>query len=125
MMLVNEIPQKIRVGPLNLNIEFTDDVAGKLLPIPINKEDSSGITTTFYGCLCFADQTIYLAKNQKDDITADTLLHEILHAIWSVVGGAAYEEADEERIVSMLTGTLLDTLKRNQKLARYLFDNDN
>lgn len=119
----NEPPKKIQVGPLRLDIEFIDDVAQKVSKTPVS-EDPSYDSSTTYGCLSFKDQTIYLATNQKEDIIADTLLHEVLHAIWSTVGGWAYPEADEERIVSMLTGTLLDTLRRNRELTRYLFDND-
>lgn len=115
-----EPPKSIQVGPLRLNIEFIDNVAEKISHgQPATNEDASAIT---YGCLSYKDQTIYLASNQQSDITADTLLHEVLHAIWSTVGGWAYTEADEERIVSMLSGTLLDTLRRNKELTRYLFN---
>ena len=118
-MPTNPVPTNIQVGPLRLAIEFTDNVSEKL-----NKQTEQDTESITYGCLVHKDQTIYLASGQKEDITADTLLHEILHAVWSVVGGWAYTDADEERIVAMLTGTLLDTFRRNKDLTRYLFDND-
>jgi hypothetical protein len=113
------LPTTVRVGPLNLNVLCVQNPADFM---PNSSENQESMVT--FGCLVHKDQTIYLAAGQKKDITADTLLHEVLHAIWATVGGWAYPEADEERIVSMLTGTLLDTLRRNKDLAWYLLSDD-
>lgn len=124
-MTTTEVPSKIQVGPLNFKVKFVDNVGEKLSKANgLKDEEAAPSTSMTYGCMSIPDLTIYLAKDQKPDITADTLLHEVLHAIWGVVGGWAYPEADEERIVSMLTGTLLDTLRRNKELVGYLFNDD-
>jgi hypothetical protein len=63
----------------------------------------------------------------SDDQTRDTLLHEIIHGVLTL----AYldEESDvfrtgrqSERVVEALATHLLDTLRRNPELVRYLMD---
>lgn len=116
----NEIPDRIQVGPFRIDVKFVESVAEK-----ISETDEPAVAAApIFGALVLRDQTIYLLEKQKSDTLADTLLHEVMHAIWAVVGGWAYPEADEERIVSMLTGTLLDTFRRNKELAKFLFDHD-
>jgi len=120
----NKIPSVVQVGPFKYSIEFIENITEKLRSLSSQEEEQQHSTGMVYGCLSPKDQTIFLANGHKEDVIADTLLHEILHAIWALVGGWAYSEADEERIVSMLTGTLLDTLRRNRELTRFLFEND-
>lgn len=116
----NDPPKKVQVGPFNLDVQFVDNVAEK-----ITETDEPAVAgAPIFGALVLKDQAIYLSDKQKGDTLADTLLHEVMHAVWAVVGGWAYTEADEERIVSMLTGTLLDTFRRNKELTKFLFDND-
>jgi len=114
-----QCPTRIQVGALRLKIEFVDDPSTK---VPSSPTDTPADTTEkTYGILSLKDQTIYLANGQGPDVIADTLLHEVLHGLWSVVGGWAFNEIEEEKLVSMLTGTLLDTFRRNKELTRYLF----
>lgn len=62
--------------------------------------------------------------NQGPDQLAATLLHEVLHAVWSTVGlshaNLAEVEDREETVVAALEPLLLDVLRRNPKLVRYL-----
>lgn len=53
------------------------------------------------------------------DLTADCLLHEILHAVCEVAGKPLDDET-EERAVSALAPTLLDTLRRNPDVTAWL-----
>jgi hypothetical protein len=48
----------------------------------------------------------------------DTLVHELLHALCSLTG--LNEKVDEEDLVLRLSPALLDLLRRNPALVRYL-----
>lgn len=53
-------------------------------------------------------------------LTADTLLHEILHACWNQTPLRERDEDDEERTVTALTPLLLGVLRDNPDLVAYL-----
>lgn len=55
------------------------------------------------------------------DQVRDTVLHEVLHAIVGLTGLGETLGEDEESVVGRLSIHLLDTLRRNPKLANYLF----
>jgi hypothetical protein len=116
-MIKTEIPTHIEVGPYKFAIAFVEDPA-----LEANKSDKVKTEEdSLSGCIRFEQQTIYIASSQTGTVLADTILHEMLHAIWAVVGGWA-SEIDEEVVVSMITTTLLDTLRRNKALTRMLFE---
>lgn len=54
----------------------------------------------------------------------DTLLHEILHALWKESGLGAGEGASEEVIVRQLATSLLATLRENPPLVRFLLSKE-
>jgi hypothetical protein len=57
----------------------------------------------------------------------ETLFHEVLHGVIQAVGSkyALAENGDEcEEIIKAIAPTLLDTLRRNPRLARYLLEED-
>jgi len=59
--------------------------------------------------------------NMPPDQIADTLLHEMLHAIWYTVQ-AGLDEDEQERVVGSIASTLLDTLRRNPSLVAFLLE---
>lgn len=77
---------------------------------PLSTEGAFGKTEV-------AKQTLYVRDDLTIDQERDTLLHEILHATAIVLG----REAElPESMVSLLAPTLLDVLRRNVPLVRYL-----
>lgn len=62
-------------------------------------------------------QTITLSPELGFDGLRDTLLHELLHALLVTL---ELDGKKEERIVLALAPLLLDTLRRNPKLVRFL-----
>lgn len=66
-------------------------------------------------------QEIHLEPTLADDMLADALLHEVLHAVWLVVGGRENIDKElEEKIIAIISPTLLDTLRRNPELVLFL-----
>jgi len=128
-MTLMSIPKTIQVGPFKFTVLVIDNINEKFAELNPQKdqviEDSNLLISITYGFVSFKELTIFLSSEQKYGRLSETLFHEVLHVVWSVVGGWAYLDADEERIVSMLSGTLLDTLRRNRELARYLIEYDN
>lgn len=56
---------------------------------------------------------------------AETVLHEILHALTDMTGVAAQLTSDtEEIVVRSLSPALLDLIKRNPSLVRFLAENE-
>lgn len=65
--------------------------------------------------------TIYIDPDQAEDMAADTLLHETLHAATAAAGLAdEWDTEREEAAVNRLTPVLLDVLRSNPKLLRAL-----
>ncbi len=107
-----KLPPHVQVGPYNFKIEYVEK-PGSFMKGEQKDQDLSG-------CVSFDNLTIYICINQAPMVMADTLLHEVNHVIWAVSGGWAYEDADEERIISMMTTTQLDTFLRNPKLMKFI-----
>lgn len=119
-----EIPKSIQVGPFKIDIKLVDkpekmhELLKKADKTPEKHEDDEDHLNGLYD----ADkQTIYIDKNQASGMMAETLFHEMLHAVWGVVGGWS-SDIDEERVVSMMSATILDTLKRNENLGKYFLN---
>lgn len=74
---------------------------------------------------------ILLRGDRPYDSAADTVLHEVLHQCLHVAGldagvltGEDVTAHDvEERVVRAMSGMLLDTLRENPELVRYLLHN--
>lgn len=110
----SELPTSVQVGPYKFDIKYVDVVTEHMEKKPDDKE------TVVNGCVEFNLQTIYIANSQKPDMMADTILHEINHAMWACVGGWGHEDIDEEMVVSMITTIQLDTMRRNKDIYKYL-----
>lgn len=105
-------PVSVQIGPYNFKIEYVEK-PGSFMKGEQKDQELSGFVS-------FEELTIYICSGQKSTVLADTLLHEVNHVIWAVAGGWAYEDADEERIISMMTTTQLDTFLRNPNLMKFI-----
>ena len=69
--------------------------------------------------------TIVLQDNNSLDVERDTVLHELLHAIWQMTNLTKRypdqeEDSDGEKIIMDLSPRILELLQRNPALVRYL-----
>jgi len=98
------LPEYIKVGPYDISVRvISSELAARL------KEDGD-----------FDGETIHIADGQRGPQLADTILHELLHAIYATFG--LKDEDEEERIVSALATGLVGVLRDNPNFARWLTD---
>lgn len=97
------MPRSVRVGPYDLRIVR---LSGRHA-----KRD--------YGQFCHESQEIRLrSRYASPTLAADTLLHEILHAVWWV--GQIKAKEGEEHIVTVTATTLTQVIRDNPALMLWL-----
>jgi hypothetical protein len=66
--------------------------------------------------------TIRVDNDLPPSQLAETVLHEVLHAVWGGTGLAAIGDLDshEEHVIRSLAALLYDTLRSNPGLVKYL-----
>lgn len=95
----------MQVGPYLFSIEYRDEVSD-------SEPDLFGLTIP-------RDQRIIVSTRQTDQSERDTVLHEVLHALFYASG--LYREVDnEERVVAAVSTWLLMVLRENQAFAKFL-----
>jgi hypothetical protein len=103
---------KIQVGPHNFSVEFNEDAINRL---SLDRQND------LIGHLERRSQTITIRPGLGVDLSAETLLHEVLHACFGMVGLSGIDERlTEEDVIERLSPILLDTLRRNPHLVRFL-----
>lgn len=110
-----DLPKKIIVGPFTFAVERVPDL------LETCKASEGEDIEILFGRIDWRRQAILLEANMEPETLRETLLHEICHLIWHVVGGLDEEKLEEERVVRMISPTLLDTFDRNPALVAYLF----
>lgn len=107
------IPKRINIGPYGVEVFCDED---KMHGERVKNEVVEAVG------FCSTDtQEIFLDPNQGSDSMADTLLHEVLHYIFYITGGTnEFGNENEEKMIMHISSTLLDTLRRNPKMTRYL-----
>lgn len=98
------LPAELRIGPHTYRVRLSDKLEE-------------------YGHTDNRQSKIRLAGWQADGQLRDTLLHEALHAIVWCSGGSrllALSDEDEERMVRLISPWLLQLLRDNPDLVRYL-----
>lgn len=73
-----------------------------------------------FGLMVDANQQILADPDQADDMLADTILHEVLHAIFMTAGSRERKKFSEEQMICLISPMLLDTLRRNPDLVTFL-----
>ena len=110
------IPERLQVGPYRYDIEVsTETIDAEAV------ESGMGLPGTYAGRHLPSRGKVLLAEIDSPDYLAETLLHEVLHAVIFSCGLRDLGD-DEERVVATMTPTLLDTLRRQPELVAYLLD---
>ena len=104
-------PRRVQVGPHTYFVSYD---AGDIAKVSVESGDQLA------GHCWPSKGEIVVAPDLSPSQTRDTLLHEVLHACWSLVG-LGEGKLTEERVVLALAPALLDTLDRNPKLRNYLW----
>ena len=73
-------------------------------------------TNGHYGRTHHREQIIYLDMNAASTELADTLLHEVMHAVINCMGINAGGDQDEENVVNSLSHGLTTVFHDNPKL---------
>lgn len=99
---VQALPDTVRVGPYHFKICKVEKIDG---------EDK------YFGMFHGAEETISIILNQPSKTrAADTLMHEILHAIWYT----SNPNGDEEEMVSCLATALIQVFKDTPALLAWI-----
>ncbi len=85
----------------------------KILGIPYQIEEVEHIpeTTDTIGLFVAEEQKIYIKKNLPKEIKAQTLLHELVHAMFFQIG--EYELGENEKLVQAFSSTLHQFINEN------------
>lgn len=101
----SKYPKKIKVGPYTYTVQLYPDS-----------------TISDHGACVYAHQTIFINPNQHPDRAGDTLLHEVLHAIWDLSGFDVMPDLHEETVVRSFASWLSQVLKDNPELTKFVTD---
>lgn len=107
-------PKKVQVGPYRLDI-----LVNQILLDVVNAATGDGVTGV--GRCDIEQGRLIISPKLGPDAMAETVLHEIVHAINYASGLNDELGADvEEKVTRMIATPLLDVLRRNPGLVRYL-----
>jgi hypothetical protein len=106
------LPSSVAIGAIIFRV--TDEQADHNQSVVDTQVDT-------YGCINYAKGTIVLDPNQTDQHKRAALLHEVLHGCLHVT---AQHLKWEEKAVRLITGPLLDALRRNPALVAYLLEDE-
>ena len=107
-----ELPKAIQIGALSYPIRTDRET--------INQATVDG-KTDFWANIRFSETDIVLEPNQTLAHQRMTLLHEVLHGCFHTT---MLSKKWEETAVRLLTGPLLDVLRRNPELLAFLLAED-
>ena len=96
--------KSVKVGPTDFSIEY----------VPLNDE--------LFGDFSYINSRIRIEENLKGTALVDTVLHEILHAMWKL-GQLKDKREDEERAVAIMETNLTKVLRDNPKMLPWLKKN--
>mgnify|MGYP000389055993 FL=1 len=93
--------KSIKIGSTDYSIEY----------VPLNEE--------LFGDFSYINSRIRIEQNLTGPPLVDTVLHEVLHAIWRL-GQLKDKKEDEERTVSVMASYLTQVLRDNPALMPWL-----
>lgn len=104
-------PTTIKVGPFPYRVVFEEG----------NFKDVDHPDEVLHGLIDTDIQTIRVSGSLAPEMQQETLLHEILHGLFHLVGlSDKLNQKKEEDIIRVLSPALLHTLQANPKLRDYL-----
>jgi hypothetical protein len=101
--MTDKLPKKIKVGA----VDYTTHL--------LNSTDRAQLGVCLYN-----HQRIYLSPNMKHQVASDTLLHEVLHAIWSESGLDHIPDLNEETVVRALATWLRLVIRDNPEFVKFI-----
>jgi hypothetical protein len=116
-----KLPSTIVVGPYTYTIE--EDALAALAHGLSSGDIPRGLTD-------ISEQTITLTPGMHADLQAVVMLHELLHVCWhnAEIGWSLKEGMNagevEEVVIASISAGLLDALRRNPKLVKFLLDKE-
>lgn len=99
-------PRSVTVGPYKYNVELVKHLG--------EPEELDGVTDT-------AGSRLLIKENLSPSRLRETVMHEVLHAIWDL---ANLPKSCEEKVVIRLSPLLLDTLQRNPRLTSWFRESE-
>jgi hypothetical protein len=105
-------PRRLVVGPHVYSVSFDAEATARTC-----REQS----TDLLGHTNHRNLRIMIDPDQAPSQQRDTMLHEALHAVFEVAA-VQFSSEKEESCIRSLTPALLDLLRRNPKLVRFLLD---
>ncbi len=110
-------PTTVVVGPHVYEIVFSDE--------EINRIGNDSRVEFLMGHHSARQSKIYI-RDTGLSVTQerDTLLHEILHAVWSMVGLDEMSDLSEEQIINAIAPSLLAALTGSPEVTLWLFGRD-
>jgi hypothetical protein len=109
------VPASVIVGPYRYTISVDHEAMERL----ISRGEAGGGNA---GTVNHHKLQITIDGDMAASMIADTLLHEIMHCCYRV-SGLSRGKVTEEKAIEHMTPVLLDTLRRNPAVARYLLEN--
>lgn len=108
-------PKTVEIGPHTYRVVVDKNAVA---------HDSVRNGSEVLGYCTTAEQRISIQPDQGPSMLRDTVLHEVLHALFDLTGLAGtHSDDDEERIIRPFATALLDCLRRNPTLVAYLTEN--
>ncbi len=107
--LLNTLPKSIRVGPWDVTIEIHE----KAIPRTLTVDNAWG---------CYCPDELHIDLGRVGDIPnkhffAGTVLHEIMHAMWSISNLKA--EGQEEEVVQSLENMFVQVFRDNPEFKKW------
>ncbi len=106
---------RVEIGPYTFKVKFVKRPEKRH-----GKKRIKGLK--LYGSTHPATQRIFISSRSNKRVQQDTLIHELLHAVWFASGLHAVHEPDEEQCISMLAPLMLQALRSNEELREFLID---
>jgi hypothetical protein len=101
---MNHVPTIVKVGAVDYSIRLINDFDDE------------------YGSCIPHMQEIYICKNQTAQSASDTMLHEIMHAIWNESGLFMMKRPDEETVVRTMSTWVRMVLRDHPQVAAFIYD---
>jgi hypothetical protein len=98
-------PKKLKIGA----VDYTTHL------LPEGTKDQ-------YGACVYSHQRIYLSQDMPHQQASDTLLHEVIHAIWAEAGLDHIPDLNEETIVRTIATWLRMVMRDNPSFLPFISD---